>query len=193
MNLDAFPAPTLSFGPDEEALRGRLRAWLAGNDPGVQPEEYQERVAAQIRWQETLHAAGFVGLSWPEAYGGAGLSSAAEAVLAEELAGTGMPELINRIGVYMIGPTLMDMAVEEQRRRYLPGMLDASELWCQGFSEPDAGSDLAAVRTRARPRRRRLRAQRAEGLDVAGRHRALVRGARAHRPGVAGATGASAC
>jgi alkylation response protein AidB-like acyl-CoA dehydrogenase len=150
MNLDAFPAPTLSFGPDEEALRGRLRSWLAENDPGVQPESYQERVAAQIRWQETLHAAGFVGLSWPEEYGGAGLSSAAEAVLAEELAGTGMPELINRIGVYMIGPTLMDMAVEEQRRRYLPGMLDASELWCQGFSEPDAGSDLAAVRTRAR-------------------------------------------
>jgi alkylation response protein AidB-like acyl-CoA dehydrogenase len=150
MNLDAFPAPTLSFGAEEEALRGRLRSWLAENDPGVQPEDYHERVAAQIRWQATLHAAGFVGLSWPLQYGGAGLSSAAEAVLAEELAGTGMPELINRIGVYMIGPTLMDMAVEEHRRRFLPGMLDASELWCQGFSEPDAGSDLAAVRTRAR-------------------------------------------
>jgi alkylation response protein AidB-like acyl-CoA dehydrogenase len=147
---DGFPAPTLHFGPDEDALRERVRAWLADNDPGAPPEDYDARIQAQIAWQARLHAAGLIGLSWPVEYGGAGLGIAAEAVLAEELAGSGMPELINRIGVYMVGPTLMDLATPELRERFLPGMLDASELWCQGFSEPDAGSDLAAVRTVAR-------------------------------------------
>ncbi len=150
MGLDAFPAPTLAFGPAEDALRARVREWLASNDPGPPPEDYGARIKAQVAWQRSLHAAGLVGLSWPARFGGGGLDLAAEAVLAEELAGTGMPELINRIGVYMIGPTLMDLGDESQQERYLGGMLDASELWCQGFSEPGAGSDLAAVRTLGR-------------------------------------------
>jgi alkylation response protein AidB-like acyl-CoA dehydrogenase len=145
-----FPSSTLAFGPDEDALRARVREWLAGHDPGPPPEDYAERIAAQIAWQRSLCAAGLMGLSWPERFGGAGLDIASEAVLAEELAASGMPELINRIGVYMIGPTLMDMGDDSQQERFLPGMLDASELWCQGFSEPDAGSDLAAVRTAGR-------------------------------------------
>ncbi|MHB1858916.1 MAG: acyl-CoA dehydrogenase family protein [Solirubrobacteraceae bacterium] len=113
-------------------------------------EDRDERLSGGIRWQAALHRAGFIGLSWPCEYGGGGLGLAAEAVLAEELAASGQPELINRIGVYMVGPTMMDLDSEEHRRRFLPGMLDASELWCQGFSEPDAGSDLAAVRTSGR-------------------------------------------
>jgi alkylation response protein AidB-like acyl-CoA dehydrogenase len=149
MILDSFPAETLSFGHDEERLRSDLRDWLSAHPPGAPPVEYAERIARQIEWQAALHAAGFIGLSWPERYGGRGLGLAAEAVLAEELARSDMPELINRIGIYMIGPTLLDFAGEEQHARFLPGMLDASELWCQGFSEPDAGSDLAAVRTSA--------------------------------------------
>ena len=147
MSLGAFPAPTLAFGPSEEGLRARVREWLAGHDPGPPPGDYAARIQAQVAWQRALHEAGLVGLSWPQRFGGGGLDLAAEAVLAEELAGTGMPELINRIGVYMIGPTLMDLGDESQQQRFLPGMLDASELWCQGFSEPGAGSDLAAVRT----------------------------------------------
>jgi alkylation response protein AidB-like acyl-CoA dehydrogenase len=147
--LDSFPAETLSFGRDEERLRSGLRDWLGAHPPSAPPVEYAERIARQIEWQAALHAAGFIGLSWPERYGGRGLGLAAEAVLAEELARSDMPELINRIGVYMIGPTLLDFAGEEHHARFLPGMLDASELWCQGFSEPDAGSDLAAVRTSA--------------------------------------------
>jgi alkylation response protein AidB-like acyl-CoA dehydrogenase len=150
MSLDAFPAPTLAFGTAEEALRARVRSWLESNDPGPPPEDYAARIEAQVAWQRSLHASGLVGLSWPERFGGAGLDLAAEAVLAEELAGTGMPELINRIAVYMVGPTLMDAGDESQQERFLPGMLDASELWCQGFSEPGAGSDLAAVRTAGR-------------------------------------------
>ncbi|HUA03974.1 MAG TPA: acyl-CoA dehydrogenase family protein [Solirubrobacteraceae bacterium] len=149
MILDRFPAATLSFGPDEERLRRELREWLSAHRPSPPPAEYAERIARQIEWQAALRSAGFIGLSWPERYGGRGLGLAAEAVLAEELARSDMPELINRIGVYMIGPTLLDFAGEDHQARFLPGMLDASELWCQGFSEPDAGSDLAAVRTTA--------------------------------------------
>jgi alkylation response protein AidB-like acyl-CoA dehydrogenase len=145
-----FPAPTLHFGPEEDALRARVRSWLDANDLEEPPARYDDRIDALIRWQAQLHAAGFMGLSWPKEHGGAGLGLAAEAVLAEELARSGMPELINRTGVYMIGPTLVDFATEAQIARFLPPMLDATELWCQGFSEPEAGSDLAAVRTMAR-------------------------------------------
>jgi alkylation response protein AidB-like acyl-CoA dehydrogenase len=147
--LDHFPAPTLAFGVNAEELRSELRSWLRDNAPQEPPHSYKERIAAQIAWQAKLCAAGFVGLSWPTRYGGRGMAIDAEAVLAEELAGSDMPELINRIGVYMIGPTILDLSNEEHRARFLPGMLDASELWCQGFSEPNAGSDLAAIRTTA--------------------------------------------
>ena len=150
MILDTFPAPTLSFGPADAQLRARIRAWLDDNDPGPPPEDYDARIAAQVAWQARLQAAGFMGLSWPERFGGRGLDVTAEAVLAEELAGSDMPELINRIANYMVGPMMIDLASDAQRAEFLPGMLDASELWCQGFSEPDAGSDLAAIRARGR-------------------------------------------
>ena len=149
MILDHFPAPTLAFGPGEEELRRELRSWLRENPPGHPAAEYADRIAQLIRWQAQLAGVGYVGLSWPEHYGGRGLGLAAEAVFAEELARTEMPELINRIGVYMIGPTLFVFGSDAQQARFLPGMLDATELWCQGFSEPDAGSDLAAVRATA--------------------------------------------
>ena len=144
-----FPAPTLEFGSEEDRLRTRIRTWLAQNAPGPPPPGYDARIAALREWQAALAQAGLVGLSWPVEHGGSGLGLAAEAVFAEELARSELPELINRTGVYMIGPTLMDFGDEAHARRYLPGMLDASELWCQGFSEPEAGSDLAAVRTSA--------------------------------------------
>ena len=137
------------MGPAEQELRAELRAWIADHDPGPPPSEYGARIEALTRWQAALCEAGFMGLSWPVQYGGRGMSLGAEAVLAEELARSGAAELINRLALYTWGPTLMDMGEPEQLRRFLPGMLDASELWCQGFSEPDAGSDLAGVRTRA--------------------------------------------
>ncbi|MDE0132917.1 MAG: acyl-CoA dehydrogenase family protein [bacterium] len=137
------------MGPAEEDLRTELRAWIADHDPGPPPAEYGERIEALTRWQAALCEAGFMGLSWPVHCGGRGMSLAAEAVLAEELARSGAAELINRLALYTWGPTLMDLGEPSQLERFLPGMLDASELWCQGFSEPDAGSDLAGVRTRA--------------------------------------------
>lgn len=139
----------LRLADDDERLRSRIRAWIADHDPAVQDLDYDVRFEALLAWQHDLHAAGFVGLSWPEPYG-AGLGLSSEVVLAEELAASSLPELINRLAVYTWGPTLIDHGTDEQRRRLLPGMLDATELWCQGFSEPEAGSDLSAVRTIAR-------------------------------------------
>jgi alkylation response protein AidB-like acyl-CoA dehydrogenase len=150
MTMGPLPVETLRFGPQEEELRGRIRGWMEANDPGPPPSDFEARLKALVGWQASLHAAGFVGLSWPERYGGGGLDIRAEAVFSEELAASSMPELINRIGVYMCGPTIMDFGDEGQAERYLPAMLDASESWCQGFSEPEAGSDLAAIRTRGR-------------------------------------------
>ena len=150
-----MPAPvelprTLTYSEDDEELRSRIRSWIQDNDMGPAPERYEDRVVALTEWQAALHGAGFMGLSWPVEYGGAGRSIAAEGILAEELAHSSRPELINRLGVYTWGPTILDWGTEDQKARFLPGMLDASEIWCQGFSEPEAGSDLAAVRTFAR-------------------------------------------
>lgn len=138
---------TLTYDESDEELRLRIRSWIAENDMGPPPERYEDRLTALTEWQAALHGAGFMGLSWPKEYGGAGRSIAAEGILAEEMARSSRPELINRLAVYTWGPTLLDWGTEEQKARLLPGMLDASEIWCQGFSEPEAGSDLAAART----------------------------------------------
>lgn len=140
--------PTLTFRPEEADLRRRVRVWLGDHSVAL-PSDFGERVKALVLWQRQLYDAGFVGLSWPTTYGGHGLGLPAEAVFAEELANSAAPELINRLAVYTWGPTLLEFGTPEQKDRFLRPMLDASELWCQGFSEPGAGSDLAAVRTTA--------------------------------------------
>ena len=142
--------PTLRVESELHDLRLDLRKWFEKNDPGPQPLEYEARMAALTRWQRQIHRAGFIGLSWPTEFGGGGMGLAAEAVLCQELASTSMPQLVNRLALYTWGPTILSRGTPAQKARFLPGMLDASEIWCQGFSEPDAGSDLAAVRTRAR-------------------------------------------
>ena len=141
--------PTLRVERESDDLRLGLRQWLEKNDPALQPFGYEARMTALIEWQRQLHRAGFIGLSWPTEFGGGGMGLCAEAVLCQELATTSMPQLINRLALYTWGPTILSRGTQEQKARFLPGMLDASEIWCQGFSEPDAGSDLAAVRTRA--------------------------------------------
>ena len=139
--------PTLTFDEADEALRREVREWIQANDPGAAPASYAGRMERLIEWQRALGEAGYVGASWDAEYGGRGLDLTAEAVIAEELAQSSMPQLVNRLAVYTWGPTLLDFGTEQQKRTYLPGMLDASEIWCQGFSEPGAGSDLAAVKT----------------------------------------------
>jgi alkylation response protein AidB-like acyl-CoA dehydrogenase len=149
----------LSFSPSEEAFRAELRAWIADNlPPGwnaverPEPESLAEEVAFLRGWQRTLHEGGWVGIHWPRAYGGRGASVVEHFILQEELASARAPEIINRIGVNLVGPTLIAHGTEEQKQRFLPKIMPAEEIWCQLFSEPGAGSDLTALRTRAERR-----------------------------------------
>ena len=146
-------APT----PEMEDLRSEVRAWLRANLPweygvGLPPrfEDLAEEVAFGRSWQARLARAGWVGVTWPVAYGGRGQGPAANFVVQEELARARAPELVGRIGVNLAGPTLLAHGSDEQKARWLPRVLPADELWCQLFSEPDAGSDLASVRATAR-------------------------------------------
>jgi len=143
---------------EQESLRASFRAWLMEHLPwpygvGLPPrfDDLAETVAFGRRWQAELAADGWVGLTWPEEYGGRGLGALENYVVIEELARARAPELVGRIGINLVGPTLLAHATPEQKGRFLPRILSASELWCQLFSEPDAGSDLASLSTRATP------------------------------------------
>ncbi len=147
----------LTTTPDQERLRTELRAWLHEHLPweygvGLPPrfDDLAEEVAFGRRWQGELAAAGWVAVTWPADYGGRALGPAEHFVVQEELARARAPELVGRIGVNLVGPTLLANGTDAQRERWLSAIRSARELWCQLFSEPDAGSDLAAVRTVAR-------------------------------------------
>jgi alkylation response protein AidB-like acyl-CoA dehydrogenase len=143
----------LSFTPAEEAFRAELRAWLGANAPRDEtPATLADEVAFLRAWQAKLAAGGWVGLHWPREYGGRGATVVEHYLFQEEMAAARAPEVINRIGVNLVGPTLIAHGTEEQKRRFLPKILPAEEIWCQLFSEPDAGSDLTALRTRAERR-----------------------------------------
>jgi alkylation response protein AidB-like acyl-CoA dehydrogenase len=147
----------LSFSPADEQYRTRLRAWLEEQtarlaDAGSVMSTGGDIMAAlqfARDWQRTLWEAGYVGLAWPKEYGGQEASLTEQVIVAEELARVRTPPLINTIGLSILGPTLVAHGTDAQRHRFLPKILTAEELWCQGFSEPEAGSDLAALRTRA--------------------------------------------
>ena len=128
--------------PDEEAFRAEVRKWLAANLP-TQPGG---------EWSRKMYDAGYAGLTWPEEYGGRGEPYTHQAIVLEEFARAEAPQHMNVIALGMAGPTIMAHGTEGQKHRYLAKMLTAEEIWCQGFSEPGAGSDLAAVRTRIEPR-----------------------------------------
>jgi alkylation response protein AidB-like acyl-CoA dehydrogenase len=137
-------------------LRRELRAWLVANLPwaygrGLPPrhEDLAAEVAALREFQRRLADAGFVGVAWPTRYGGRGLGPLEHHAVQEELARARAPELVGRIGVNLVAPTLLAHGTEAQRLRFLPRIRTAEELWCQLFSEPDAGSDLASLATRA--------------------------------------------
>jgi alkylation response protein AidB-like acyl-CoA dehydrogenase len=144
-----------AFAAEDEAFRAALRAWLAQNRPArgerVPHDEASlaDEVAFLRDWQRRLHAAGYVGLLWPREYGGRGARPTQQAILNAELARVRAPQLLNRVGVNNTGPTLIAHGTEAQKKRFLPPILSADEVWCQLFSEPGAGSDLAALRTRA--------------------------------------------
>jgi alkylation response protein AidB-like acyl-CoA dehydrogenase len=139
----------LTLSPAEEEFRDDVRSWLEVHNPGREPDDDQEAFEFRRAWQRTLNERGWAGLSWPTEYGGAGATLVEQAIFTEELARAGAPQMANVLGLAMGGPTVIAHGTEEQKRRYLPPILSADEIWCQGFSEPDSGSDLASLKTRA--------------------------------------------
>ena len=139
----------LSFTPSELAFRDELRAWFAANPPGAEPAGEDASYAWRRDWQARLHEGGWAGVHWPKEYGGRGASLFETAIFFEELGRASAPLPANVLGLLLGGPTVMFWGTEAQKERFLTPILSAEEIWCQGFSEPGAGSDLAAVQTRA--------------------------------------------
>ncbi|HEV8439826.1 MAG TPA: acyl-CoA dehydrogenase family protein [Methylomirabilota bacterium] len=143
--------------PEQKSFRDEVRAWLKENlrqdwvarvrhgSDIPRPEAYE----ALRQWQRRMYDAGFVGLTWPKDYGGRGLTFMEEMILHEEMALNRAPSVLNILAIGMAGPTIIAWGTEEQKKRYPPKMLSCEEIWCQGYSEPNAGSDLAALQTRA--------------------------------------------
>lgn len=148
----------LSFSAADEQFRAEVAAWLAANlcgefelvrfrgGPGDEHSCVEERKA----WERRLHQGGWTGLGWPREYGGRGASIEQQVIFNEEYARAGGPGRMGHIGETLTGPTLIAFGSQAQKQRYLPGILRGEDLWCQGYSEPSAGSDLANVKTRAR-------------------------------------------
>jgi alkylation response protein AidB-like acyl-CoA dehydrogenase len=139
----------LTLSPSEQAFSDELRAWLEANHPGDPPSDEKEAFEFSRRWQRKLHEGGYAGLSWPKEYGGRGATLLEQAIFYEELVRAKAPRVANVLGLVMGGPVVITHGTEEQKKRYLEPILSAEEIWCQGFSEPEAGSDLASLKTRA--------------------------------------------
>jgi len=141
----------LTDTPDDVHFRRTLRAWLEAHVPEAQrlPSSPADAVEHSRAWQQALHAAGYVGLAWPAEYGGQAASPMRQVIFGEECARIGAPPLLNGIGIGILGPALIRHGSDAQKQRFLSRILTADDIWCQGFSEPGAGSDLASLRTRA--------------------------------------------
>ena len=144
-----------NFTPEEDAFRQELRTWLQDNLPeSYDPQEF-DRIDADTRfefqraWQKKAQEAGWVGIHWPQEYGGRGAGLMEMFIYNQEMYKAHAPRFANTLGLLMSGPTIIHWGTEEQKRRYLPKILSGEEIWCEGLSEPNAGSDLAALQTRA--------------------------------------------
>jgi len=139
---------------EQRSLRAEVRAFLAEHCPAPEeiPNSLDQRMDFLRDWQRRCYEAGYVGRAWPAEFGGGGRAPVEQIVVDEELAAAGAPEFPNIIGLDVIGPSLLRFGSDEQRARHVPKILSAEEIWCQGFSEPDAGSDLASLRARAEER-----------------------------------------
>lgn len=142
---------TLQAGEKAEQLRDELQRWLATNTPPqISPEgDLAEFIREGKVWQRKLSDQKFIAVHWPQAYGGRSLSLVEEAILQEELGKARAPQVVGLFGLTMVGPVLIRHGTPAQKERYLSKILSAEEIWCQGFSEPEAGSDLANLKTRA--------------------------------------------
>jgi alkylation response protein AidB-like acyl-CoA dehydrogenase len=137
------------------SFRDELRGWLAANLPEgwgttvLEPDDEDENARFRLEWERKLYRGGWNGIAWPQKYGGRGASLIEQAIFAEEMARARAPEGLNIIGRNLVATTLLHHGSEEQRERFLPKIISGEEVWCQGFSEPNAGSDLASIRCRA--------------------------------------------
>jgi alkylation response protein AidB-like acyl-CoA dehydrogenase len=143
----------LALRPQDQQFAADLRQWLAEHLPDRPPAfvDLADEVEWGRRWQATLAADRWVGVHWPEEYGGRSATAVQVALYQSEYARSRAPQPVNRVGINLVGPTLLAHGTQDQRRRFMPRILSAEEIWCQLFSEPDAGSDLASLATRAEP------------------------------------------
>src|SRR5881227_492927 len=144
----------LLWSEEDERFRAELRSWIASALPQLPPEpnreDWQARRERDTTWQRMLYDAGYAGINWPADFGGRGAALSEQLVFYEEITNAGAPNVgVNFVGLLHAGPTLIAEASDEQRAAHLPAILRGDEVWCQGFSEPSAGSDLASMRTRA--------------------------------------------
>src|SRR4051794_8509490 len=139
----------LTLSPSEQEFRDELRGWIEENHPGEEPKGDDEAFEFRREWQRKLHMQGYAGLSWPTEYGGRGAPLIEQAIFGEELTRAKAPAAANVLGLAMGGPVVIAHGTDEQKQRYLEPILSAEEIWCQGFSEPDSGSDLASLKTKA--------------------------------------------
>jgi alkylation response protein AidB-like acyl-CoA dehydrogenase len=146
----------LGFTPEQERFRAEVRAWLEAHVPtpsrgtGPLPSlDTAEGFEAHRAWEHTLYEARWSVVSWPDEYGGRGVGLLEWLIFEEEYYRAGAPTRVGQNGIFLLAPTLFEFGTPEQKERYLPAMASGQEIWCQGWSEPDAGSDLAAIRSRA--------------------------------------------
>lgn len=151
------PLPRSVLGPENATVpfghpfRAEFARWLDSNAPAApEPADEDERFAHRRAWQATMHRGGWAGLAWPVEYGGRAETPLVQLMAYEELALHRAPEPANTPGMILLGPTLMALGTDELKKRFLPRILSGEDMYCQGFSEPDSGSDLASLRTRAR-------------------------------------------
>ena len=146
-----------NFDPEDEEFRRQFRSWLENNlgdeeRAAHSPDPLDEEGASwerRLHWHRKMHAAGWAGIGWPRQYGGRAASLTQQYIYSEELARARAPQLVNGIGILLVGPTLMQWGTEAQKHRHISRILSADEIWCQGYSEPNAGSDVASLATRA--------------------------------------------
>jgi alkylation response protein AidB-like acyl-CoA dehydrogenase len=139
----------LTLSPSEREFRDELRAWLAENHPGEEPPGDDAAFNHRRDWQRKLFEAGYAGFAWPKEYGGRGATLVEQAIFGEEMARAKAPSPVNVLGLVMGGPVVIHHGSDEQKERWLKPILTADEIWCQGFSEPESGSDLASLKTKA--------------------------------------------
>jgi alkylation response protein AidB-like acyl-CoA dehydrogenase len=147
------------FSAEDEAFRQELRAWLQKNRPAQSPadddhtdfmhEGSKDDWRRRLEWHRKMHSGGWVGISWPKEYGGRGATLTQQLIYNEEMARANTPQLVNGLGIMLVGPTIIHWGTEEQKTRYVPKILAGQEIWCQGYSEPGSGSDVASLQTRA--------------------------------------------